>query len=154
MTTNDNQMTKSINRLIKYGRKYIDYRMGLYGAIVMATIIFSINYYGTQNTFGATTAALKQGTYTFFFGGVIMRMSERIATEVSKRMLALILACVVPSMVSLTLTFGMHNLKGTPKPLASTIPTAIFVIPSTLIWGLMSRKRMDKAAAVDEVFDN
>ena len=154
MTTNDNQMTKSINRLIKYGRKYIDYRMGLYGAFVMATIVFIINYYGTQDTFGAATAALKQGTYTFFFGGIIMRMSERIATEVSKRMLALILACVVPSMVSLTLTFGMHNLKGTPKPLASTIPTAIFVIPSTLIWGLMSRKRMDKAAAVDEVFDN
>ena len=146
-------MNNSINRLIKYGRKYIDYRMGMYGAIVMATIVFSINYYGTHDSFGATTAALKQGTYTFFFGGVIMRMSERIATEVGKRMLALLLACVVPSMVLLTLTFGVHNLKGTPKPLASTIPTAIFVIPSTLIWGLMSRKRMDKAEAVEEILD-
>ena len=148
MTT---KMNNSINRLIKYGRKYIDYRMGMYGAIVMATIVFSINYYGTHDSFGATTAALKQGTYTFFFGGVIMRMSERIATEVGKRMLALLLACVVPSMVSLTLTFGVHNLKGTPKPLASTIPTAIFVIPSTLIWGLMSRKRMDKSADVEKI---
>ena len=83
-----------------------------------------------------------------------MRMSERIATEVSKRMLALVLACVVPSMVSLTLTFGVHSLKGTLKPLASTIPTAIFVIPSTLIWGLMSRKRLEKTTAVDEIFDN
>ena len=36
-------MTDSIKRLIKYGRKYIDYRMGMYGAIVMATIVFSIN---------------------------------------------------------------------------------------------------------------
>ena len=153
MTTNDNQMTNAINRLIKYGRKYIDYRMGIYGAIVMATIVFGINYYGTQNTFGAATAALKQGTYTFFFGGVIMRMSERIATEVSKRILALVLACVVPSMVSLTLTFGVHNLKGTPKPLASTIPTAIFVIPSTFIWGLISRKRIEKTEAVEEILD-
>ena len=82
-----------------------------------------------------------------------MRMSERIATEVSKRMLALVLACVVPSMVSLTLTFGVHNLKGTPKPLASTIPTAIFVIPSTLIWGIMSRKRMDKAEVVEKIIE-
>ena len=146
-------MTNNLKQLIKYGRKYIDYRMGIYGAIVMATIVFGINYYGTQNTFGATTAALKQGTYTFFFGGVIMRMSERLATEVGKRTLALILACVVPSMVSLTLTFGMHNLKGTPKPLASTIPTAIFVIPSTLIWGLMNRKRMDRSESVEEISD-
>jgi len=80
-------------------------------------------------------------------------MSERIATEVSKRILALVLACVVPSMVSLTLTFGVHSLKGTPKPLASTIPTAIFVIPSTLIWGLMSRKRMDRSTAAKKVSD-
>lgn len=127
--------------------------MGMYGAIVMATIVFSINYYGTQDTLGATTAALKQGTYTFFFGGVIMRMSERLATEVSKRTLALILACVIPSVVSLTLTFGMHNLKGTPKPLASTIPTAVFVIPSTLIWGMMSRKRLDKSELAEEKSD-
>jgi peptidoglycan/LPS O-acetylase OafA/YrhL len=138
-------MTTKLKRLIKYGRKYIDYRMGMYGAIVMATIVFIINYYGTQDIIGATTAALKQGTYTFFFGGVIMRMSERISTEVSKRIPAIILACVIPSLVSLTLTFGVHSLKGTPKPLASTIPTAIFVIPSTLIWGLMSRKKMERS---------
>jgi peptidoglycan/LPS O-acetylase OafA/YrhL len=144
-------MINSLKRLIKYGRKYIDYRMGMYGAIVMATIVFIINYYGTQDIIGATTAALKQGTYTFFFGGIIMRMSERIATEVNRRLLALILACVIPSMVSLTLTFGLHSLKGTPKPLASTIPTAIFVIPSTFIWGLMSRKRLEKTIATKEV---
>jgi hypothetical protein len=146
-------MTTKLKRLIKYGRKYIDYRMGMYGAIVMAIIVFSINYYGTHDTFGATTAALKQGTYTFFFGGVIMRMSERISTEVRKRIPAIILACIIPSLVSLTLTFGVHSLKGTPKPLASTIPTAIFVIPSTLIWGLMSRKKMERSKVFDRVSD-
>ena len=151
MSEQNNQ--NALKRAVTYGRKYIDYRMGMYGAIVMATIVFIINFYGTGNTLGATTAALKQGTYTFFFGGVIMRMSERIATEVSKRLVALILACVVPSLVSLTLTFGVHSLKGTPKPFESTIPTAIFVIPSTLIWGLMSRKKLEKSLAPKEVED-
>jgi hypothetical protein len=136
---------KSIaGRILRFGKKYIDYRMGVAGAVVMAGIVFYINYHGTQNTFGATTAALKQGTYTFFFGGVIMRMSELIATGVIKRQVALIAACIIPSIVSLTLTFGVHSLKGTPKPLASTIPTAIFVIPSTLIWGFIKRRKFDK----------
>jgi len=133
-----------VGRILKFGKKYIDYRMGVAGAVVMASIVFYINYHGSQNTLGATTAALKQGTYTFFFGGVIMRMSELIATGVIKRSSALIAACIIPSLVSLSLTFGVHSLKGTPKSLYSTIPTAIFVIPSTLVWGFIKRRKYDK----------
>ncbi len=137
-------------RLTDRGSRYVDYRMGCYGAIVMATIVFFINFLGKKDELGlaqaalwSTTAALKQGTYTFFFGGVIMKMSERLATEIRRRTLALILACVIPSMVSLTLTYGVHNLKGTPLPAKSTLPTAIFVIPSTAVWGRMKRKKME-----------
>ena len=135
------------SRVLKFGKKYVDYRMGVAGAVVMASIVFYINYHGTGNTYGATTAALKQGTYTFFFGGVIMRLSERFATEVTKRKSAIIAACIIPSVVSLSLTFGVHSLKGTPKPVESTIPTAIFVIPSTLIWCFIKRRKFDKQIA-------
>jgi len=133
----------SIKRIIAYGRRYIDYKMGFAGAIVMAAVVFSINYFGTHFLAGSITAALKQGVYTFFFGGIIMRMSERIAVGIRRRMLALVLACIIPSTVSLVLTFGLHNLKGTPEPLKSTIPTAFFVIPSTWVWGSMKRKKME-----------
>jgi len=139
----NNRQYGPVKRAIVLGRKFIDYRMGIAGAVVMASVVFGINYYGTHDTWGATTAALKQGTYTFFFGGVIMKMSERFATEVHRRTIALIAACVIPSLVSLLLTFGVHSLKGTPKPLQSTIPTAIFVIPSTAVWGTMSRKKRE-----------
>ncbi len=118
--------------------------MGRYGAIVMATIVFSINYFSTHYLFWSIVAALKQGTYTFFFGGVIMKMSENLAVYIKKKPIALIAAVVIPSMVSLSLTFGLHSLKGTPKPFESTIPTAIFVIPSTAVWGFLRRKRYDK----------
>ncbi len=134
-----------IRRALKnYGDKYVDYKMGMAGALVMATVVFSINLYGTHNYLGATTAALKQGTYTFFFGGVITKMAERLSTEIKRKTLALIAACIIPSLVSITLTFGMHNLKGTPKPLESTIPTTVLVIPSTFIWGWMNRRKMEK----------
>ena len=144
-----------VKRLLNYGKRYVDYRMGIIGALVMAIVVFSINYFGRpipleyqdHLMFWSGIAALKQGTYTFFFGGVIMKGAERFATEVSKRGLALFLACIVPSLVSITLTFTMHSLKGTPRPLESTIPTLFFVFPSTAVWGYINRKRMDKKSA-------
>lgn len=135
--------TTIIARILKITNKYIDYKMGIAGAIFMAAIVFYINYHGTQNTHGATTAALKQGTYTFFFGGIIMRMSELLVTGIIKRNIALIAACVIPSVIAISLTLGLHSLKGTPKPVLSTIPTVIFVIPSTLIWGFIKRKNFE-----------
>ena len=71
-----------------------------------------------------------------------------IAIGIKNRRRALIAAVIVPSAVSLLLTFGLHSLKGTPKPLASTIPTAIFVIPSTAVWGYRKRKQFETQKTV------
>jgi hypothetical protein len=141
-----------IKRVLNYGSRYVDYRMGMIGSLVMAIVVFSINYFGKRTPleyqdnimFWSAVAALKQATYTFFFGGVIMKGAERLATEITKRGLALVLACILPSLVSITLTFTMHSMKGTPRPLESTIPTLFFVLPSTAIWGYISRKKKDK----------
>ncbi len=135
---------QAVQRVLDFGSSFIDYRMGAIGAVVMGSIVFAINYYGTGNIFGASTAALKQGTYTFMFGGIIMRGAENLATRIRKRSIALIAAVLIPSAVSLTLTYGVHSMKGTPKPLASTIPTAFFVIPATATWGFLKRKKYDE----------
>ena len=82
-----------------------------------------------------------------------MKGSERLATEISKRGLAIVLACIIPSIVSVTLTFMMHSLKGTPRPLESTIPTMIFVFPSTAVWGYVNRKKLDKRLKAEQVND-
>ena len=129
-----------VNEFIRLGRRFIDYRMGLYGGFVMGVIVFFVNYFHTYEWVGPTTAAIKQASYTFLFGGIIMRGSELLATRVAARNLALALACVVPSVVSIGLTFAVHSMRGTPEPLASTIPTAVFVIPSTAVWGYLKRK--------------
>jgi hypothetical protein len=68
-----------------------------------------------------------------------MKGCEYLATSIKKRSVALILSVVIPSVLTLILTYTMHNLKGTPKPLESTIPTTI-IIPATAIWGLKKRK--------------
>lgn len=121
-----------------FGRKFIDYRIGLAGAIVMGGIVFSINYFSTHQIAGSLTAALKQGTYTFIFGGTLMKLCEFLATTIKRPVRAVVASVVIPSTFTLLLTFAMHNLKGTPKPFESTIPTTI-IIPATAIWGYRKR---------------
>lgn len=128
-------------RIIHFGNRFIDYRMAIAGAMVLGVIVFCINYFGTGELKGAVTASIKQGTYTFLFGGIIMRGCETLATRINKRWIALACAIIIPSAMAIGLTFGVHNLKGTPKPLESTIPTAILVIPSTAVWGIRKRKK-------------
>lgn len=128
-------------KIVGGGSKFIDYKMGAAGAIVMGAIVFGVNYYGAHVVTGASTAALKQATYTFLFGGIIMRTCESLAIKINKQWIALIAAIIIPSSVAIGLTYGVHSLKGTPKPVASTIPTAILVIPSTAVWGFRKRKQ-------------
>jgi len=117
--------------------------MGLVGAGVMGGIVFGINYYETHEIFGSTTAALKQGSYTFLFGGAVMKGCEYLATKINNKTKAIISSVVIPSLISISLTYGMHNLKGTPKPEESTIPTIVMVIPATAFWGYRKRKQLD-----------
>ncbi|MEZ5195489.1 MAG: hypothetical protein R2764_03565 [Bacteroidales bacterium] len=133
-----------MNRWIQSFFKYFDWKVGLAGGLVMGIIVFFINYSPTSGIFHSFTAAIKQGIYTFFFGGMIMRLCEIIAIKIKPFYPAVFFAMLIPSAVSLALTFGVHSLKGTPKPFESTIPTAVFVIPSTLIWGYFKRKRIKK----------
>lgn len=132
-----------VSRAVRYGNRFIDYRMAIGGAIVMGCIVFWINYASTKNTTGASTAALKQGVYTFLFGGLIMKSCERLATEIRKKANAVAAAVVIPSLAAIGLTFGVHSLKGTPLPLLSTVPTVLLVIPSTVVWAIRKRRQSE-----------
>jgi hypothetical protein len=131
-----------LQKLANTGQKFIDYKIGIAGAIVMGGIVFGINYFTTHEITGSVTAAIKQGSYTFLFGGTLMKGCEYLATTIRNRTHAIILSVLVPSIITLILTFTMHQLKGTPKPLESTYPTLI-IIPATAIWGYKKRNQMD-----------
>ncbi len=131
-------------KILHSDSKYFEFKIGFAGGIIMGIIVFIINYNATSETIGASTAAIKQGIYTFFFGGSIMKICEIIAIRIPSKKMAIVLAILIPSFISLVLTFGVHSLKGTPLPIESTIPTAVFVIPSTAVWGYLKRKKEDK----------
>ena len=125
--------------------------MGLIGAAVMAAIVFVINYVATDELMGATTASLKQGSYTALFGGMIMRLSGFFATRIKNKFAALAAAMIIPSAIAISLTFGVHSMKGTPKPVESTIPTAFLVIPSTAVWGYLRRRNNKSLSEVSSI---
>jgi len=132
-----------LQKTAKSAQKFIDYKIGFAGAIVMGGIVLGINYFSTHEISGSITAAIKQGSYTFIFGGTLMKGCEYLATNIRKRRFAIVASIVIPSVFTLLLTFGLHNLKGTPKPIASTIPTLI-IIPATAVWGARKRNQTDQ----------
>jgi len=135
-------MTK-LQKAAKFGQKFIDYKIGIAGAVVMGGIVFSINYFSTHQITGSITAAIKQGSYTFLFGGTLMKGCEYLATTIKRRGVAILTSVIIPSVLTLILTYTMHNLKGTPKPLESTVPTLI-IIPATAVWGYKKRRQLDE----------
>ena len=124
-------LSKFINRLINL-------KMGLAGAVIMGGIVWLINM--GHGWWPATTAAMKQGAYTFFFGGILIKMLDTIVTRIPNRYLAIITATLVISVTTIILVYGIHNMKGTPRPFESTLPTIAMAPPGFL--ALAIRKRL------------
>ena len=113
--------------------------MGFIGAIIMGGIVWFINM-----SFGwwpATTAALKQAAYTFIFGGILIKILDTIATRINHRYLAIIVATLSVSVITILLVYGVHSMKGTPRPFESTLPTIIMAPPGFLALAIRKRLR-------------
>lgn len=121
--------------------RVVDLRMGIVGALFMGGLVFAVN--APHGWMGATTAALKQGAYTLCAGGFLLRTCENLALGMRNRRLALALALVVPSTISIALTYAVHQMRGTPAPLHSVLPTLLLAPPSFLAWGWRKRRNRD-----------
>lgn len=121
---------------------FFDIKMGTIGAFFLGGIVFMINYnHGWEM---ASIAAAKQAVYTFFIGGVMTKMAENLVLRFDSRMQALFLATLVPTLLTLILTYGMHSIKGTPEPFISTIPTFVFAPGGFYGWALRKRKELER----------
>ena len=119
---------------------FFDPKMGAIGALILGTVVFFINY--DHGWIWGLTAALKQGAYTFLVGGTLTRLCENIASSISNGKLAIAAAVVVPTVISLILTYSVHSIKGTPEPLNSTIPTLLMAPWGFLWWARRKRKQL------------
>jgi len=134
-----NEMTRGgpIRRSIKFAQRFIDFPSAIAGAIVMGLIVGAINF--GHGWWPAATAAMKQAAYTFLFGGMMIKLLYIIVMAVPGKIKALILAVSAVSVVTITLVYLVHSLKGTPMPFASTLPTVILAPPGFLFLALKKK---------------
>lgn len=118
--------------------------MGLAGAFIMAGIVFLINL--PHGWALSTIAGLKQWIYTFFFGGVIIRLLEYALSVKANKYVSISLSVVSISILTVILVFMVHSMKGTPEPLLSTIPTMIMAPPGFLALAIKFKKDQRKDA--------
>jgi len=119
-------------------KDWIDVRSGLIGGTLLATIVWLIN--ASHGVVGASTAALKQFAYTFLMGGLVMRLCTHLALSGTSDGRARLLATAVPSVLTVCATLVVHSLRGTPEPLASTVPAAILSPISFGLWARRARR--------------
>lgn len=124
--------------MIRFFKKYVNIEKGLIGALIMGAIVWYIN--ADHGPWMATVAGLKQGAYTFLFGGIIIRFCENLSQKIEPKLLGILTAAIITSLVAITAVFILHNLKGTPKPLESTIPTIILGPPGFLVIAYLERR--------------
>ena len=124
-----------INRFV---HKYINLKVGLAGAIVMGAIVFFINF--KHGWYLSTFAGLKQGLYTFFFGGIIVKLLEVLLVKIKRPSLTIPVSVILISGLTSVLVFFIHSLKGTPEPFLSTVPTILMAPPGFLFLALKFKK--------------
>jgi uncharacterized membrane protein len=124
---------------LNHFKKYFNPRVGLAGALIMGGIVFYINK--NYGWFLATTAGLKQAAYTFFFGGIIVKVLEYFLTSIKNRYVSVPLSVLIVSAITTFLVFIVHNLKGTPEPFLSTIPTLFLAPPGFLGLAIRFKKK-------------
>lgn len=113
----------TMNRYARNFSNVIDYKLGTIGAIFMGGIVYYIN--SDHGVFPAGIAAMKQAAYTFIIGGFILKILELIVTGIHQKALAYFCSVIAATIITVSLVFMVHSLKGTPKPFESTVPTII-----------------------------
>lgn len=124
----------------------IDVRAGAIGATILGSVVWAINMLATTppDLLGSTTAALKQGAYTFFVGGFLLRLMTWMALRPGNPLFVIFNATLVPGALGCGLTYFVHTLRGTPSPFLSTVPTILLSVLLNPVWVVYQRRKQPR----------
>lgn len=134
-------MMSLLHRAWHFFTSSINFKMGSIGAVIMGIVVWQIN--ADYGFWPALIASLKQATYTLFFGGMLIRMLEKIVVRIEPAALAIFMASGFTSLVTIGMVYFIHNLKGTPYPFESTIPTILTAPFGFFFLAFRKRKKED-----------
>ena len=114
----------------------------------MGSVVAYIN--SDSGIFPASIAAFKQALYTFFIGGVIIKILDLIVNRIKKKAYAYVISITVATFLTTSMVYFIHCMKGTPKPVDSTIATVILAPPGYIYLAYFKRKNHHSPEEVDE----
>ena len=113
-----------------YIHKYINVKFGTAGAFLMGSIVFFINLgHGWKLS---ALAGAKQWVYTFFFGGMIIKLLELALEKTKSAKHSTVISVMLIAVLTSFLVYLVHSIKGTPEPFYSTLPTIVLSPPGFL----------------------
>ena len=116
--------------------------MGLLGALFLGSVVYWINAdFGWQL---ASIAAIKQGIYTLFFGGAIVKLCETISQRGQHRWRSIAAGTLAASLIAITAILIIHHFKGTPRPFYSSLPVMTLAPLSFSIIGYRARQKLEQ----------
>ena len=95
--------------------------------IIYCIIVFFINLQHGWKL--SVIAGLKQWIYTFFFGGIIIKLLEIMLVKTKHHHYSTPISVISISILTSLLVFIVHSFRGTPEPFYSTLPTIIMSPP-------------------------
>lgn len=108
----------------------------------MGSVVAYIN--SDHGIIPAGISALKQGIYTFFIGGVIIRILDFVVNKIKKKSFAYIASITLATLLTTGMVYIVHSMKGTPEPLESTLATVVLAPPGYIYLAFHKRKKCDK----------
>jgi hypothetical protein len=133
-------------------KKNVDYKKGaLFGGLAGVAVGLINCRDGIEY---ALTSGMKEGAKCFLIGTANLSICRKLATSIENKVKALTMATVVPAVLSMAITYGVHAyLKGTPHPVKSTAPTALSA-PFFLTIAMRERRLAEKNKLLVENNDN
>jgi hypothetical protein len=122
---------------------WIDLRAGTAGGLVMGGAVGLAN--ATHGLAGALTAGGKQALYTLLIGGLLARMCTRLSERPGPRHRVGAIAVTATGVLTLTLVFLLHSLRGTPDPVISTGVVACIAVPGFVFLSWRATQRESPA---------
>lgn len=125
--------------------KYINLKTGFVGGVFLGSVVYWINAdFGWQ---AAGTAALKQGLYTWFFGGAIVKLCETMSIKGQHKWRSILLGAATASLTAICAVLIVHHFKGTPRPFYSSLPVMLLSPLSFTVIGYLKRRKSERLSS-------
>lgn len=140
--TKTKKFTNKTREFYEWSKKYVNYKIGLMGAIGAGSIACYSNY---KHGFVPSALAFgKQAVFALCVGGYNSRVCEKMARKYKSKTLSLAVATFVPTVQTGLALYIYHKCLLTPEAFKTALNISIINLPAFLIMGYYFRRNHEK----------